>query len=46
MIAVKGLQDIIGKKISNEISKNIIRLNMPHHVANQLCDVIDRQESS
>lgn len=46
MITVKDLQDIIGKKVSNEITKNIIRVNMPPHIANQLCDAIDRHENS
>ena len=46
MITVKDLQDIIGKKVSNEITKNIIRVNMPPHIAKQLCDAIDRQENS
>ena len=46
MITVKDLQDIIGKKVSNAITKNIIRVNMPPHIANQLCDAIDRHENS
>lgn len=46
MITVKDLQDIIGKKLSNEVMKNMIRTNMPLQIANQLCDTIDRQEKA
>lgn len=46
MITVKDLQDIIGKKLSNEVMKNMIRTNMPLQIANQLCDAIDRQEKT
>lgn len=46
MITEKDFQDIVGKKISNEIMKNMIRANMPLQIANQLCDAIDRQENA
>ena len=46
MITVKDLQDIIGKKLSNEVMKNMIRTNIPLQIANQLCDTIDRQEKA
>lgn len=46
MITVKDLQDIIGKKVSNEIMKHMIKANMPLQIASQLCDAIDRQENS
>ncbi len=46
MITVKDLQDIIGKKVSNEILKNMIKSNMPQQIASQLCDAIDRQENA
>lgn len=46
MIIVKDLQDIIGKKVSNEIMKHMIKANMPLQIASQLCDAIDRQENS
>ena len=46
MIIVKDLQDIIGKKVSNEIMKHMIKANMPLQIASQLCDVIDRHEKA
>lgn len=46
MITEKDLHDIIGKKLSNEILKNMIRVNMPSQISCQLCDAIDRQEKA
>lgn len=46
MITIKDLYDIVGKKMANEASKAIIRNNMPPHIAEQMCDAIDRQESA
>ena len=46
MITEKDFYDIIGKKVSNEIMKNMIKANMPLHIASQLCDAIDRQEKT
>ena len=44
MITIKELYDIVGKKMANETGKAIIRNNFPHHIAEQMCDAIDRQE--
>lgn len=41
-----GRNDIVGKEMANEASKAIIRNNMPPHIAEQMCDTIDRQESA
>ena len=46
MITEKDFYDIIGKKVSNEIMKNMIKANMPLQIASQLCDAIDRQEKT
>lgn len=46
MITEKDFYDIIGKKVSNEIMKNMIKANMPQQIASQLCDAIDRQEKT
>ena len=46
MITEKDLHDIIGKKLSNEILKNMVRANMPLQISCQLCDAIDRQEEA
>lgn len=46
MITIKDLHDIVGKKIANEASKAIIRNNMPPHIAEQMCDAIDRLEAA
>lgn len=46
MITIKDLYDIVGKKMTNEASKAIIRNNMPPHIAEQMCDAIDRQEAA
>lgn len=44
MITIKDLYDIVGKKITNEAGKAIIRNNFPPYLAEQMCDAIDRQE--
>jgi hypothetical protein len=46
MITVKDLYDIVGKKVANETGKTIIRNNFPPHIAEQMCDAIDRQEAA
>ena len=38
--------DIWRKKMANEASKAIIRNNMPPHIAEQMCDAIDRHEAA
>lgn len=45
MITIKDLYDIVGKKMTNEASKAIIRNNMPPHIAEQMCDAVDRHEA-
>lgn len=46
MITIQDLYDIVGKKISNEMSKQIIRNNMPPHIAEQMCNAIDTNEKA
>ena len=46
MITIKDLYDIIENKISNEMQKTIIRNNFPPHIAEQMCDAIDKQEAA
>ena len=46
MITIKDLYDIVGKKMANEASKAIISNNMPPHIADQMCDAIDRRETA
>lgn len=46
MITTKDLLDIVGNKMANEASKAIIRNNMPPHIAEQMCNAIDRHEAS
>lgn len=45
MITIKDLYDIVCKK-GNEASKAVIRNNMPPHIAEQMCDAIDRHEAA
>ena len=44
MITIQDLYDIVGKKITNEMSKTIIRSNMPPQMAEQMCNAIDANE--
>lgn len=46
MITIQDLCDIFGKKISNEMSKTIIRNNMPPQTAEQMCNAIDTNEKA
>ena len=46
MITIQDLYDIVGKKISNEMSKQIIRNNMPSHIAEQMCNAVDANEKA
>jgi hypothetical protein len=46
MITVKDFYDIVGKKMANEASKAVIWNNMPPHIAEQMCDAIDRHEAA
>ena len=46
MITTKDLYDIIGNKIANETGKAIIRNNFPPHIAEQMCNAIDRHEDA
>lgn len=45
MITTKDFCDIIGKKMANDIGKSMIRNSFPPHIAEQLCDAIDRNDS-
>ena len=44
MIIIQDLYDIVGKKITNEKIKTIIRNNMPSHIAEQMCNAVDANE--
>lgn len=46
MITIQDLYNIVGNKISNEVSKSIIRNNFPPHVADQMCNAIDTHEAA
>jgi hypothetical protein len=46
MITIQDLYNIVGNKISNEISKSIIRNNFPPNIADQICNAIDAHESA
>lgn len=45
MITAKDFSDIIANKIANDIGKAMIRQSFPPHIAEQLCDAIDRYDS-
>lgn len=45
MITTKELCDIIGNKMANDIGKNLIRKSFPPHIAERLCDAIDKNDS-
>ncbi len=44
MITKQDLNNIVGKKITNEKIKTIIRNNMPPQMAEQMCNAIDANE--
>lgn len=44
MITTKDLCDIVGNKMASDIGKSLIRNNFPSHIAEQLCDAIDRND--
>lgn len=46
MITAQDLYNIVGKKLSNEIQKTIIRNNCPPQIAKSLCNAIDANESA
>ena len=46
MITIQDLYDIVGKKISNEMNKQIIRNNTPPQMAEQMCNAIDAHEKA
>lgn len=45
MITAKDFCDIIGNKIATDMWKSMIRNNFPPHIAEQICDAIDRKDS-
>lgn len=45
MITTKDLCDIAGNKMAKDIGKGLIRKSLPPHIAERLCDVIDRRDS-
>ena len=46
MNTIQELYNIVGNKMANEAGKAFIRKNFPPHIADQMCDAIDRQESA
>lgn len=46
MITIQDLYNIVGKKITNEKIKTIIRNNMPPQMAEQMCNAIDANEKA
>lgn len=44
MITAKDFCDIIGNKIASDMWKSMVRYNYPQHIAEQICDAIDRKE--
>lgn len=46
MITIQDLYDIVGKKITNEKIKTIIRNNTPSHIAEQICNAVDANEKA
>ena len=46
MITIKDLYDIVGNRMANNAGKAIIRNSFPPHIAEQMCDAIDRNEAA
>ena len=44
MITAKDFCDIISNKIATDMWKSMVRNNFPSHIAEQLCDAIDRKD--
>ncbi len=44
MISTKDFCDIVGNKMASDIGKSLIRSSFPPHIAEQLCDAIDRKD--
>ncbi len=46
MITIKDFYDIVGNRMANNAGKAIIRNSFPPHIAEQMCDAIDRNEAA
>ena len=46
MITTKVFCDIIGNKMVSDMWKSMIRYNYQPHIAEQICDAIDRKDSA
>ena len=46
IITIQDLYNIVGKKITNEKIKTIIRNNTPPQMAEQMCNAIDAHEKA
>lgn len=46
MITKKDLYNIIENKMVNDIGKSLLRKSIPPHIAEQLCDSIDRSDDA
>lgn len=44
MITAKDFCDIVSNKMANDIGKAMIRQSSPPHIAEQLCDAMDRRD--
>lgn len=44
MITARDYCDIIDNKIASDMWKSMIRYNYPPHIAEQICDAIDRKD--
>ena len=44
MITAKDFCDMISNKLASDMWKSMIRNNFPPHIAEQLCDAIDRKD--
>ena len=46
MITAKDFCDIVGNKMASKMGKAMIRQSFPPHIAEQLCDAIDRKDNA
>ena len=46
MVTAKDYCDIISNKLASDMWKSMVRNNFPPHIAEQLCDAIDRKDNA
>jgi hypothetical protein len=44
MVTTKDFCDIIGNKMASDMWKSMVRYSYPPHIAEQICDAIDRKD--